>query len=466
MDPEEKVQSIQFGFYSADLLGNADPRRYDVNACARRYAHLCQEALEQAYPGCKIEISFESDERTQVNGLSDSSEVDVVEEIREKVYQGFSWEVIRPWLDVTMAHQRFGMPTSVIRWACREGVIREAEKPKGYWEFPQEAFLEARMIPALAACKEVLAFETTSDGPGKVIEHYPYGRLDACVAQMTAGVKLLVVLPDEIEHHPWFTKENSLLLLSRNVANLDLEVEHSVDAIQWTDTKWAYDAFARAMVSQANRRPSVRGYVDEINTHDGNPLAGMHIAFSFHDWQVRELNQLLSDALNILKEMVWDSEIELAGGPQWRIEYEKDEALFCQEILGPLLRRMGFLDVRYTHGVGEFGKDFTFSEMTKFGEVRYCALQAKAGAVKGGVKAEIDELLGQINDAFENEYDGLGDVNPRRISTFVIAISGSFTDNAETKIRNKIRRTIVGSVHFLDKERILGLIDHYWSPKE
>jgi hypothetical protein len=210
MDREEIDRSIRFGFYSSDLLGNVDLRRYDVEACARRYSDLCQEALKQAYPEHQIEIAFDSDLRTQVNGLSDSPEVDVVEEIRDGVHQSFKWEVIRPWLDVMTAHQRFGMPISVIRWACKEGVIQEAEKPKGYWEFPQEALLDARRIPALAACKEVLAFETTSEGSGKVIEHYSYGQFDACVAQMTPKMKLLVVLPDEIEQRPWFTKENTL----------------------------------------------------------------------------------------------------------------------------------------------------------------------------------------------------------------------------------------------------------------
>ena len=43
MDYEEKVQSIRFGFYRADLLGNVDLRRYDVErvrddtrTCAKR----------------------------------------------------------------------------------------------------------------------------------------------------------------------------------------------------------------------------------------------------------------------------------------------------------------------------------------------------------------------------------------------------------------------------------------------
>lgn len=48
----------------------------------------------------------------------------------------------------------------------------------------------------------------------------------------------------------------------------------------------------------------------------------------------------------------------------------------------------------------EYGKDFTFSELTTFGHHRHYGLQAKAGDVSGGVNASVDEWLGQIADAF------------------------------------------------------------------
>jgi hypothetical protein len=103
--------------------------------------------------------------------------------------------------------------------------------------------------------------------------------------------------------------------------------------------------------------------------------------------------------------------------------------------------------VRYTGGRKEYGKDFTFSEATAFGSHRHYGLQAKAGDVRGGVNADIDELLGQIADAFAMPYYELGSKDPHYISTFIIAISGSFTENAREKIVEKMPKGLIGSVY-------------------
>jgi hypothetical protein len=163
-----------------------------------------------------------------------------------------------------------------------------------------------------------------------------------------------------------------------------------------------------------------------------------------------------------LKQLLQAAEIALSG-LEWKDEYLTDESLFCQQLLNPLLRRMGFLFVRYTHGKKEYGKDFTFSELTPFGDHRHYGLQAKAGNISGGVNSAIDELLGQLSDAFTMPYYELGSKEPRYISTFVIAISGSFTENAREKIVEKIPKGAMGSVYFLDRERITELAERYWS---
>jgi hypothetical protein len=167
-----------------------------------------------------------------------------------------------------------------------------------------------------------------------------------------------------------------------------------------------------------------------------------------------------SDLTNLLR----TAEVALSG-LQWTEEYSTDEALFCRELLYPLLRRMGFLFVRYTGGRKEYGKDFTFSEATAFGIHRHYGLQAKAGDVRGGVNAAIDELLGQIADAFAMPYYELGSKESRYISTFIIAISGSFTENAREKIVEKMPKGVIGSVYFLDRERITELVERYWNIK-
>lgn len=173
------------------------------------------------------------------------------------------------------------------------------------------------------------------------------------------------------------------------------------------------------------------------------------------------MEENLSQAIVAVNEVLKASEISL-GGFTWLQEYETNEDKFCKEILRPLLNRMRFLNVRYTHGTREYGKDFTFSEMTAFGDFRHYGLQAKAGDIRGGVNSEIDELLGQLSDSFSMPYYGVGSMEPRYISVFIIAISGRFTDNAKEKIVHKMPRGLTGSVYFLDKESILELIHHHW----
>lgn len=159
--------------------------------------------------------------------------------------------------------------------------------------------------------------------------------------------------------------------------------------------------------------------------------------------------------------LIKQAELSLSGSI-WKKEYEKDEKLFCTEILYPLFRKMNFLDVRFTHGTQEFGKDFTFSELTSFGNLRHYGVQVKAGNMSGSVKSDIDEILGQIDDAFSIPYFEVSANEERRINTFIIAISGNFTNNAKEKIAHKIPTNLRGCVYMLDREKIWELIERYW----
>lgn len=163
--------------------------------------------------------------------------------------------------------------------------------------------------------------------------------------------------------------------------------------------------------------------------------------------------------------LIKESEVALSG-MSWKKEYETNEPFFCTEVLAPLIRRMGFVTVRYRHGTKEYGKDFTFSELTPFVQLRHYGLQAKAGNVSGEVNSEIDEILGQMEDAFSIPYYEVGSKDPRYISVFIIAISGRYTENAKEKIVEKIPKGVIGSVYFLDRENIIELIERYWLVKE
>lgn len=174
-------------------------------------------------------------------------------------------------------------------------------------------------------------------------------------------------------------------------------------------------------------------------------------------------NSILSTASD-LRALIHSTEVALSG-LVWRDEYTENEDSFCKELLLPLIRRMGFSFVRYSHGKKEYGKDFTFSELSPFGHYRHYGLQAKAGDISGGANSAIDGLIGQINDAFAMPYYEVGSKDPRYISTFIIAISGKFTENARDKIVEKTPKGLVGSVYFLDREYISELVERYWKSR-
>jgi len=172
-------------------------------------------------------------------------------------------------------------------------------------------------------------------------------------------------------------------------------------------------------------------------------------------------SNILKDFAERLNGLIKQAE-RILSGVIWRPEYETNEGLYCTELLYPLLRKMGFVDVRYTHGRKEYGKDFTFSEPNKFGNLNHYGLQAKAGNIRGNVNSDIDEIIGQLSDAFSMSYFEVSANEGRQISTFIVAISGNFTDNAKDKIRVKTPPHFRGAVYFIDKDKTLELIEKYW----
>ena len=148
---------------------------------------------------------------------------------------------------------------------------------------------------------------------------------------------------------------------------------------------------------------------------------------------------------------------------QWKKKYGKNEKTFCLEVLEPLFRKMGFRSIVYNHGAKEFGKDFTFSEFDKFDQTRHYGVQVKAGDVSGEINSKLDEIIGQIEDAFKMPYFSLNPKSPNYITTVLIIISGRFTENAKEKIRYKLDKRLYGSVYFMDKQDILELVQKYWT---
>jgi hypothetical protein len=186
---------------------------------------------------------------------------------------------------------------------------------------------------------------------------------------------------------------------------------------------------------------------------------GAHIFFRFDIFLREDIS--IDKALRRFKQIV--EEIEghterILEGEEVSSEILNDEKKFAIELLLPLFRNMGFVDVKYNHGKREFGKDVTFSEIDKFGVRRNYGVQAKAGDLSGEAGAEIDQIIAQIEDAFSMSYINTTSREKRYISDLIVAITGRFTDNAKDKIIEKVNRR---NLYFLDTDKIQELLTQY-----
>jgi hypothetical protein len=134
-----------------------------------------------------------------------------------------------------------------------------------------------------------------------------------------------------------------------------------------------------------------------------------------------------------------------------------DEQSFRTNFVKPLLNKLGFFSVTDYHGRREFGKDFVFSELNRFGVKRDYGAQVKHEKTLGLGKAA-DDLLTQINQAFANPFTLPDSPRELYISAFYIFNSGKITDEAKDDLSQRIRKTNYGeNVHFFDGERLDSL---------
>lgn len=237
------------------------------------------------------------------------------------------------------------------------------------------------------------------------------------------------IFPDE--YKPFLFED---VIIHKNNETIKFGFLHLREGNLWIDSKWSYNTFSRILVNQASAS-GITCHLDEAPEDINAPSSAYQMGFLFsaNAPEIDSLGKKIDELVEILRRVIRDTEILLEGGIIWNEAFEKNERIFTLDVLLPLFRKMDFLSVRYNHGTTEFGKDITFSELTKFGILRHYAVQAKAGDLSGKVNSDVDEILGQLEDAFTMPYYKLGSKEARFISMFIIAISGHFTNNAKRK---------------------------------
>jgi hypothetical protein len=164
-------------------------------------------------------------------------------------------------------------------------------------------------------------------------------------------------------------------------------------------------------------------------------------------------------AEQIISEIDGVAEMKL-GGEILAPNNSQNEKDFSLQIVLPILRKLGFQNIRYNHGRREYGKDIVFSRITEFGELEHWAAQVKFGDISGEAKSEIDAIIAQLDDAFKMPYYCIYTRRKERISKLAIIISGKFTENAIEKICEKIEiNALKNNVVFIDGDKIQSLIE-------
>ncbi len=135
----------------------------------------------------------------------------------------------------------------------------------------------------------------------------------------------------------------------------------------------------------------------------------------------------------------------------------KDEDSFRKDFVRPLLNKLGFFLVTDFHGTLEFGKDFVFSELNRFGGFRHYGAQVKhEKTIRLG--KSVDDLMTQINMAFTCPFKLPDSKDDVFISALYIFNSGDITTEATLYLIGRIRKEKYGeNVYFLTGERLDAL---------
>lgn len=163
---------------------------------------------------------------------------------------------------------------------------------------------------------------------------------------------------------------------------------------------------------------------------------------------------------------------EIEGATSIALEMEpinltaNNESDFSRHIILPILRKLGFTNIKYNHGKREYGKDFVFARITEFDELEHWGAQVKFGDVSGGSNSQIEELISQAQSAFQMPFYSIYTRRHEKISKFVIIISGKYTENAIERVCEGIEsNALKNNIVFIDGDKIEIFKDKYFKTK-
>ena len=267
------------------------------------------------------------------------------------------------------------------------------------------------------------------------------------IFEICQGIEDSVIMFDSIPVH----------LQRMGDSRVRLEFEDSGTRKYWDGTVGFkhYMEAKKAVIEE--RAAEVQDVVLETYDDDG---AWIRLSYSAHV-EAEKLFTAVQTAEQIVAEVEGAAEMRL-GAQLWAPAKGESEKEFTLGTVLPILRKLGFQNVRYNHGRREYGRDVLFARMTEFQDVEYWGAQVKFGDISGAAEADVNELIAQADDAFKMPFYDLYTKQKQRISKLAIVISGKFTENAIEKICEKIESHATrNNVVFIDGEKLSTLAERF-----
>lgn len=144
------------------------------------------------------------------------------------------------------------------------------------------------------------------------------------------------------------------------------------------------------------------------------------------------------------------------------------EAEFREEVIIPLLIKMGYERVRLRHGPQEYGKDVTYCEPSKLTSATHYAVVAKVGKISGAASGRdsilIQTIKDQIIQAFTIPIEDVTDTRSHEtyVNQVIVWTTDTISDNAQKRIIKDIKVEYRNNVTFVDGDTTIEHLEKYY----
>lgn len=143
-----------------------------------------------------------------------------------------------------------------------------------------------------------------------------------------------------------------------------------------------------------------------------------------------------------------------------------NEKEFRQDLVIPLLSKMGYIAPIEYHGTNERGKDIICFEYDRLKEQRFLSVVAKTGDLTGSAStnAGLMNVVTQVQQAFDNPYEDLYNMRQVFINEVWVMTTGKIVSGAQESVINTLRKTNLDKqIRIIGDDRLIQLVDKHFS---